>query len=82
LPATRRSGFVAWLEQWLKENRVAWDRYQAQRTEAAPDKKKAPAKGPISLAVVMVVMMMVFTGTGHRRCGNCQREKSCENVGE
>jgi hypothetical protein len=55
-------------------------------SEVAPDKKKAPMKGPISLAVhVMVVMMVVVehaAGTGPRRCGNGQREKSCENVGE
>jgi hypothetical protein len=57
-------------------------------SEVAPDKKKAPMKGPISLAVhVMVVMMMMMmmehaAGTGPRRCGNGQREKSCENVGE
>ena len=33
---------------------------------------------------VVVVMMMVvmFVGTGTRRCSNRQREKSCENVGE
>jgi hypothetical protein len=56
-------------------------------SEAAPDKKKAPVKGPISLAVhvmvvVMMMMMMHAAGTGNRRCGNGQREKSCENVGE
>jgi hypothetical protein len=53
-------------------------------SEAAPDKKKAPSQGPISSAVhvMMVVMMMHAAGTGNRRCGNGQREKSCENVGE
>jgi hypothetical protein len=56
-------------------------------SQVAPDKKKAPVKGPISLAmhvvvVMMMVMVMHFTGTGTRRCGNGQREKSCENVGE
>ena len=44
-------------------------------------------QGPISLAVHHVVMMMVVVmvmavRTGDRRCGNSQREKSCEDVGE
>ena len=44
-------------------------------------------KGPISLAMhVMVVMMMVVMehapGVGPRRRGNGQRDKRCENVGE
>jgi hypothetical protein len=46
-----------------------------------PDKKKAPVKGPISLAVVMVVVMMVMC-TGGGRCDNGQGEQSCEDVGE
>jgi hypothetical protein len=56
-------------------------------TEAAADKKKAPLKGPISLVMHVVVMMVVVVmvmavGTGNRRCGNGQREKGCEDVGE
>jgi hypothetical protein len=49
-----------------------------------PEKKKAPVKGPISLTVVMVVvvMMMHFTGAGDRRRDNCQGEQSYENIGE
>ncbi len=52
---------------------------------AAPDKKKAPVKGPFSSAVHVVVVMMVVmedTGAGDRRCGNGQRENSGENIGE
>jgi len=53
-------------------------------SEAALGKKKAPVKGPISLAVMVMMVVMVedAAGTGTRGCGNCQREKSCENVGE
>jgi hypothetical protein len=55
-------------------------------SEAAWTKKKAPVKGPISLAthhvVMMVVMVVHAAGTGDCRCDNCQSEKSCENVGE
>jgi hypothetical protein len=32
--------------------------------------------------VVMMVVMVMFVGTGDRRCGYGQSEKSCENVGE
>jgi hypothetical protein len=34
------------------------------------------------VVMMMVVMMVMAVGTGDRRCGNGQREKSCENVGE
>jgi hypothetical protein len=54
-------------------------------TEAAADKKKAPVKGPISLVmhvVVMMVMVVMAVGAGNRRCSNGQREKGCEDVGE
>ena len=46
-----------------------------------PDKKKAPVKGPISLAVMMVVVMMVMGAGGCRR-DDGQGEQRCENIGE
>jgi hypothetical protein len=32
--------------------------------------------------MVMVVVMMHFTGVGDGRRDNCQSEQSCENIGE
>jgi hypothetical protein len=32
--------------------------------------------------MVMMMVVVMLVGTGDRRCGNSQREKSCENIGE